>query len=289
MQQGWQAAFPPFDSAWRLTVWLTKIHTGDMLSYPVEGLGVLGAAASATALVIFCRRRQFLLPILCGATLALNFAAAALQRYAYGEPLRAALYAMPLVCLLTALGFAAMLDRCAPAARRDRARRVLLVVLGLLILVPLGSMVRDFRRPGKTDDDIRFRDLCRWFWPEMANGAELVCLDLDRATRFAPSAFEFDNSSQYLCMQRIYTPPRACREPPRLERPLRSVRYRSSSYADDPALLSAWLGSMRRRYDLAACREYPISYRMDPRAELQTIGWLVVYEFVPKTPRGKAK
>jgi hypothetical protein len=294
MQQGWQAAFPPLDSAWRLAVWLAKIHTGDMVSYPVEGLGLLGAAASATALVIFCRRRQFWLPILCGVTLALNFAAAALQRYAYGEPLRAALYSMPLVCLLTGLGFAAMLDRCAPAARRRVARRALLVVLVLLALVPLGSMVRDFGHPGKTDDDIRFRDLSRWFWPEMAHGAELVCLDLDRATRFAPTAFEFDNSSQYLCMQRIYTPPRACREPPRLDRlsarhPLRCARYRAWGYADDPALLSAWLDPMRRRYDLTACREYPISYRLGPGAELQTIGWLVVYEFVPRMPRGKAK
>lgn len=287
MRSLWDGTFPPLDSAWRLIVWLARQHAGNMMDHPVGGAGAVTSLACVVGAVILCRRRQFLLPLLGVATLALNFVAAALHRYPYGGQVRFSLFLMPLISLLAGLGFAAIADRF--FRREGRGRAIPLLALAALGLIPLGSMVRDFHHPGKSDDDIRYRDFNRWFWFEMSCDAELVCLDVDRATRFGPAAFEFGSSALYLCEQRIYCPHDARLGSARLERvsarhPLRCVRYRAHGYPDDQARLSAWLDAMQRRYDLAARQEYPIGYRDPDAAEGPTAGWVVMYEFVPKRP-----
>jgi hypothetical protein len=154
--------------------------------------------------------------------------------------------------------------------------------MALLAVIPIGSMVRDFARPAKCDDDLRFRDFARWFWPEASRDAELVVLDADATTRFVPEAFEWDFSSQYLCLQRIYTPRPARTTDISAGHPLRCVRYRASGYPDDASVLRSWLDRMKLRYDLAACREHRISRTLPHMREPQEIGCVVVYEFVPK-------
>ncbi len=287
MQHAWQAAFPPLESVSRFLGWLAMRHIVDLGAYPVDGLAVSTFLCYLAGLAILCRRRQFLLPVLCGAALGLNFIAAVLHRYPYGGHIKFMLYLMPLICLLAGLGAGELLERL--AQRWGRCSALTLAAMILLAVIPIGSIVRDFAHPGKCDDDIRFCGFARWFWPEVSRGAELVLLDADPATRFAPLAFEWDYSSQYVCLQRIYTPPRAHpgpSEPPKISagHPLRCVRYRAWGYADDESALRAWFDSMNRRYDLAAYHEYPISRKAQSDGEPPKISSIVVYEFALKKP-----
>ena len=75
----------------------------------------------------------------------LNLIAAAMQRYPYGGHLRFTLYLAPVICVLAALGVAWAIARFA----RSPSRRPALygILLGLVALIPWGSMVRDVVRP----------------------------------------------------------------------------------------------------------------------------------------------
>ena len=78
--------FPPLASVGEFLRWLVTTHTGEMLAHPVGGPGpasILTFIFCATALVVLCRRRQLVLPLVCAMTLALNFVAAALHRFPY--------------------------------------------------------------------------------------------------------------------------------------------------------------------------------------------------------------
>ncbi len=123
MQGIWAQAFPPVTRPLKLIGWLAETHAGAMLGYPVGGPN-WGSTASLLAflggLAILARRRQGLLLGLLLAPLGLNFVAAAVHRFPYGEHARLTLYEAPAFCLLIALGLTGLVARDA-ARRRNRA------------------------------------------------------------------------------------------------------------------------------------------------------------------------
>jgi hypothetical protein len=288
MQPYWHQAFPPFHSAGKLLAWLFWTHTGDMLSYPVGGPRCASLATTLVCLLglgVLVRRRRWDLLTLGLAPLALNFAAAAVQRYPYGGHVRVVLYLMPFVCLLAGLGLAAVLGWF--AERRAERAAWLPAMLMVLALVPIGSMIRDASHSGKTPSDVRARDFARWFWFEQARQAELVCLKTDWQLDLAPNAFDYGYSSLYLCNQRIYSARHRRGEPPCLERvsdqwPLRCVLYHSTCYPLDQQAFDAWLSGMQARWRLVGRRGYPLTHagrRDRPPLDRVTID---VWEFVPR-------
>jgi hypothetical protein len=293
MAMYWSASFPPAGSPGALLGWLLSVHTGELLAYPVggpRGGSLLTLVCCVVAIVVLCRKRQAGLLVLCLGPFFLNFCAALVHRYPYGGSVRLGLFLAPLVCLLTGVGidaiFAGLLRRRGPGAPAE------LLIVPLLAAIAVGSMVRDCRLPGKSESDIRARDFARWFWYEMARDGELVCCKTDLQEKFASRVFEYGFSAQYLCNQRIYSARHARRQPPQWDRiserwPLRCVRYRSSLYPEPPEAISQWLGRMQARYRLVGRREYPLTHYRNQEREVDDVGTVDVYEFIPRAAAEK--
>ena len=227
------------------------------------------------------RRGQIALAMACLFPLGLNLAAAAVQRYPYGGHVRLMMYFAPACCLLAGLGVAVVLAR--PMANPRARRAGLSAVLALLALLPVGSMLRDVRKPYRTDWDVRAREFARWFWASSEERAEVACLKTDLGQDFSPDNFRLRFSAMYLCNQRIYSPRRARGEPLRWDRvgpdrPLYCVEYRSPLFRYEPQTLEAWLETMRSRYALTARRTFPMPAGKGPH----NADWVEVYEFVPQ-------
>ena len=80
----WQNGFPPLASPGKLLAWLWSAHAGDMLSHPFGGRNsgsTLTLLVCLVAVAVLVRRRRYTLAMLCLGPFALNFVAAALQRY----------------------------------------------------------------------------------------------------------------------------------------------------------------------------------------------------------------
>ncbi|OGR20392.1 MAG: hypothetical protein A3K53_05715, partial [Deltaproteobacteria bacterium RIFOXYB2_FULL_66_7] len=155
----WQNDFPPLGSPGKLLAWLWSAHAGDMLSHPFGGrnsgstLTLLCCLAAVVALV---RQRRFAVFLLCLMPFALNFAAAAVERYPYGGHVRIAMFLAPIVCLLAGLGMSLLVDRL--AARRSGSAAPLIAVSAALAILACGSIVRDLGHPYRSDSDQQIRD-----------------------------------------------------------------------------------------------------------------------------------
>jgi hypothetical protein len=285
MQPRWAAGFPPLDSAGKLARWLVTVHTGDVFAYPCGGergassLTFLLVAVGA-ALLWGGKRRVLLLTLLAPFGMAL--AAAALKRYPYGgvsdgSPARVMQFLVPSICLLAGLGAAGLMAFVrAPSARR-RALRIVLLLLVAVGSIPLAA---EAFHPYRAVHAERAREFARRFWPELARGAEPVCLRWDLGLGSWESSNL--NVAVYLCNQMIYSPSRRQHREPRWQlvsqdRPLRCVLSLT-----DPAehRVADWLAAMKRAYDLRACREVRLDMaeaHAKPRIERY-----MVYEFVPR-------
>jgi len=295
MRVDWAMAFPPLGAPGKLLRWLIDTHTSELFAHPIggaHGASLLTTIGCVAGLVFLLRRRMWLPVLFCAAPLAVNFVAAALQRYPYGGHVRLMMYYGPMVCLLAALGGGAGLAYFA-ARGRVKASTVSLVFV-LLSLIPLGSIARDFSLQGKTEGDIRARDFARWFWFEMGRDAELVCLKTDLGLDFYPPNYQWGYSSLYVCNQRIYSPRLARHTAAQLDRvtaehPLRCVEYRPMGYARNAAAADAWLAEMSAHYTLVSQELYPISHFGKRERDLVNLGHVAVYEFVPRdAPRTAA-
>ena len=163
---------------------------------------LLTTICCATALVLLIRRRRLALAALFAVPLALQFVAAALHDYPYGGHERFFLYLGPVICMLVGLGAAAILSRF--RSRRWSTPAPVMVTLALLVVIAVGTSVRDFFKPYKDKCFLRDRDFARWFWPEKSFHAELVCLQNDLHQRFYSPAEGDDLASIFFCNQRIY-------------------------------------------------------------------------------------
>ena len=172
--------------------------------------------------------------------------------------------------------------------RTGRGRKALAIALGVLCLVPLGTMTRDFLNPYKSKTDARYRDFARWFWFNMEFEGEVACLKTDLNQNFAPGTFhDLGWSAMYLCNQKIYSPRHARREPLHLDKvseqhPLRCVQFKAQVYKYDQAAFDRWLDSMQQRYDLVARDAYPFPCFDQRGRNLLCLDQVDVFKFVPK-------
>jgi hypothetical protein len=288
MQGYWEDGFPPLDGPVHFARWFLNVHTGELLPHPIggpRGASLLTFGCCLTALVMLVRRREFPLLVLFLAPAGVNFAAALVHRYPYGQHVRMALYLTPLVCLLAAMGLAAVLGRL--QRRGPRWQPVLPVLLGLLALVPLLSMVPDCASQGKSESDIAARAFARWFWPEIARQGEVVCVKTDLNRDLSGGNFQMGYSALYLCNQRIYSPRHARQAPPHWERisadwPLLYVRYRSCQFPDDAAAVAQWLDETQRNYTIVGGESYPQRHSITDGRTFETAGVVDLYRCVPK-------
>lgn len=286
MTEAWAHTFPPYQSPVELVGWLVKTHASDMLAYPVgashggSSLTLLGCIAGACVLL---RQRRWTLALLCFVPPGLHLIAAAMQRYPYGGHLRFTLYLAPVICVLAALGVAWAIARFA----RSPSRRPALygILLGLVALIPLGSMVRDVVRPYKRAEYQRACAFARWFWHDKPLTGEIVCMKTDLGLDFSPKTWAWGTSSLYLCNQRIYSERRARGEPPDFERvskewPLRVVQFRVPRWEYDKEAFDRWMARMLTKYDFVGHETHPMPDHGRRRTLL--LNHIDVYEFVPK-------
>ncbi|MGO8691078.1 MAG: ArnT family glycosyltransferase [Thermoguttaceae bacterium] len=291
MQSSWQATFPPLAHPLRLAWWLITTHTGSMMGYPVGGPGGGSTVSFLLAVVglgLLIRRRQRLLLAILLLPLGLNFVAAALHRFPYGEHMRFALYSATTFCVFIALGTIApfmLFDWL--TGHRTQLGRAFSAVLAVFVLIGCGSIVLDLRYPYKSDLTLRSRDFAQWFWFDLAHESELVCLHTDLKKDLTPNTFAYGWSALYLCNQRIYSPRHARGEPPHLdhvsaERPLRCVVFRDTKQDPDTAAEDRWLAEMQHDYKLVSRDTWEIPIYGKWNARPQSIqNYIEVFKFVP--------
>ncbi|MFV1967412.1 MAG: hypothetical protein ACC628_18435 [Pirellulaceae bacterium] len=289
MSDQWGHTFPPLTSPLKLLGFLAIAHTSELVAYPVggaRGASLLTAVCCGIALVFVWRRGHRFLFVLCLAPLALNFVAAAMHRYPYAGHVRFMLYMGPMVCLLAGLGMAVLLDRL---THPRTPRPIPVVVLAMLLLViPVGSMARDFLHPFKQLDYQRSRDFARWLWFTEALDGELVCVRNDLGKDFAPGTFAEGASSLYLCNQRIYSARHANGELPQMDRvsrdwPLRCVLFRSPIIPFDEEAFDKWLDEMKTRYLLVSFARHSLPLHDRRTGDVWYTDRVELYEFVPKS------
>lgn len=289
MRGCWQDAFPPLAAPWKLPRWLWRSHVSDLVAFPLggpRGASMLTSAACAAGMAAWWHGRRVVLLLLGVVPLALQFAAAALERYPYGGHVKFSMYLAPWICLTAGCGAAVLIEawqrRCAGH------RGALAVVLAGLALVATGTMARDLWKPAKTWSDIRARDFARWFWLNAEYDAEVACLKTDFERSFAPAADrELNWSATFLCNQFVYSPrhrrgERFAWERVSALRPLRVVEYRAMGFDYDHLAAERWLAEMQQRFDLVGRETFPfVRLRRDERS-LAVVDRLEVYKFVPK-------
>lgn len=157
----WRDSFPPMKQPWLLPWWLLKVHTGNMLAYPVGGNN-FGSTATFILVALGCvslwRRGRRDLLVLLLSPLAMNFIAAALRKYPYGTSARISLFMAPAFCLLAAVGLRSVLQYLVPVARRQLAVKI---AAGVLAVVALGGLTINIIQPYKTLREQQTREFIR--------------------------------------------------------------------------------------------------------------------------------
>lgn len=148
----WNGSFPPAQPL-ALLRWLCQVHTGNLFAYPVGG-----HHGGSTLVFLLClvgirqlwRDRRY--PLLTAAVVpfVLTLIAAAVHRYPYGGSARVAQHLAPAICLLAGAGLAALIDWLPSLPFR---RRATWLMCGCLALFGICGLVRDLRKPYKTDGD----------------------------------------------------------------------------------------------------------------------------------------
>jgi hypothetical protein len=182
-----------------------------------------------------------------------------------------------------------------PCAEADGTRRVpatyartaVLGLLGLFLAVAAGVLFRDLWWPYKSGTTLRAKEFAQWFWTDLAEDSELVCLETDLKANLSPGSYEHGLSSLYLCNQRIYSPRHARGEPPRWDRvsakrPLRCVVFRSKTWERDSRPLERWVEQMQRDYQLVTRDKYPAPFYDKWDRRPLTVDSIEVFKFVPK-------
>lgn len=180
----WREAFPP-DDFLQWPLWLLKVHTGNMLAYPVGAKNGGSAITFLLALlgsVNFWRNGQRSLLALCWLPFALNLVAAILGKYPFGDSARITLHLAPFICVLAGHGLGQELDWIRAPAWRTRLHLAIYVVL---LGCGIAGVARDLIHPFKTEHDRDVRLLARDIGKQVAPG-ELVLLGHGRDEEMLP-------------------------------------------------------------------------------------------------------
>jgi hypothetical protein len=175
----WTECFPPAEPL-ALLEWLALAHTGNMMAYPVggrDGASAITFILCVTAIIHFIRARRVELLLLLLGPFALTLVAAALHRYPYGGSARVAQHLAPAICFLAGTGAAVCLT--ALACRIGDIRRPGLAVCALLALVGIVGMVRDWKRPYKTDGDETVREIVAEVASRAGADDQIVVMDVN--------------------------------------------------------------------------------------------------------------
>jgi Dolichyl-phosphate-mannose-protein mannosyltransferase len=174
----WKDAFPP-DDVLQWPLWLLKIHSGNMLAYPV---GAKNGGSAMTLLLVLIgsaslwRNGQRSLLGLCWLPFVLNLIAAILGKYPFGDSARITLHLAPFICVLMAHGLGQILQWIRLPAWQTRVH---LAIYVLLLGCGIGGVVRDLAHPFKTEHDLDIRLVARDIGAAVAPG-ELVLLGHER-------------------------------------------------------------------------------------------------------------
>lgn len=286
----WADSFPPLNGPVTFVLWFLRMHSGNMLAYP---LGGENGASSLTmlclvlgSLVIWKQRRNTLLLMLL-LPFGLGLVAAALGRYPYGGEARIMQYLAPSICLLTGLGAAALLSSIGAVPRRQRVSIGVVVILALL---GVGQFAKAIVVPYHIESSARAREFARWFWTEQTRVGEVVCLKSDLGLNVEVEQWQAGISAEYLCNRQIYNPQRrlpghssTVLPEPKQDRPMRCVLYHVhwfESPEQKPGFL-AWLDAMTSHHELKRRDTYTVN--ANKGLEVWKEETYIVYEFVPQS------
>jgi hypothetical protein len=302
LSESWSDRFVPINKPLKLPGWFFAVHTGGMMGFPIGGPGggsTLTFLCCVAGVAALARRRQWLWLSLLLGPLGFNFVAGAMQRFPYGSHVRLSMYMGAAFCMLMAIGIVEALGWLATRRKakgdspifggRKSGQSPLLVILALLMLLAAGTLLRDLAHPYKSGTTLRARAFAHWFWNDLAQDGEVVCLKTDwKEEELSPGTYDYGWSALYLCNQRIYSPRHARGEPPRWDRiseswPLRCALYRSATEERKSPALDNWLAQMQARYRLVYHDRYPFPVLDKWERRPITVDHIEVFKFVPLT------
>lgn len=194
LHRSWRSTFPPLARPWRMGWWLVRMHTGNMLAYPV-GAKNAGSTGTLLLVVLGCavvwRRRRGMLVLLLG-PLAFTFLGAAMKRYPYGTTARTMLYMAPAFCLLAGIGLSRTLTAC---LRRRHVPGGFLVVALVLAGIATAGLVRDLVQPYKKRSDQINRTTLRWLAGKTSPGDRWVVFPATEKVPHAPYLYHWGGSA----------------------------------------------------------------------------------------------
>jgi 4-amino-4-deoxy-L-arabinose transferase-like glycosyltransferase len=172
----WRDAFPPANPL-RLLWYLILVHTGNMFEYPLggnNGGSTLSFAVFLVGVSVWLKSRRGPILWLILTPFALNFAAAALRRYPYGDSARTEQPLSAAIILMIGVGTAALIERLAKSAEAQLlARRILFAVL---LVLGAGVMINATIHPYFTPGYAELRRTVRGFDQEAGSDSAIVVL-----------------------------------------------------------------------------------------------------------------
>lgn len=259
----WASTFPPWSEPSRLAGWFVHTHLGKMFAYPNGG----NNGGSTLTFLLCCvgfwitwRQRKITALVLVS-PFPLMLIAASLEAYPYGGSARVAQHVAPAICLLAGAGLSYLL-RLGPQPRLEKRAMVVVVVCVLLIL---GGMARDMKKPYKEAAD----EVNRSVVTELADNATpdeqwIVFGSWGQSSEPVPDLYDWAGSAArfryYVLRQagdRLNWAPGAQRLQELTQKPVRLLVYQHPyvPFPDDE--FDAYLEIVGEHFELTASRVHP--------------------------------
>ena len=173
MKLFWNNGFPSGAVGESLS-WCVRVHVGKMFSHPLafNGGGLVGLALVCLGGRWLVHRGRGRLVALCVLPYALHLTAAILHRYPYGMNPRLEQHLLPGFCVLAGSGLVYLLERVTRA--EALRRRGLAAATVCLVLVGLGGMAADWRRPHHDDNARWAREISLHLRREVSPGDRIA-------------------------------------------------------------------------------------------------------------------
>ena len=182
----WNRSFPPLAQPWRLPLWFLKVHTGNMLAYPVGGKNfgsIFTFLLVVTGIADLWRNRRGPLLLLLLGPLVLMMVAAAMEKYPYGTSARVSQHMAPAFCLLAGVGLSSALRVLLKGRGLMRGLYAATTVMAAIAVVVL---VTDIARPWKKFSDRANLEAMRVLAGWTAAGDQWVIFNAIETVPYAP-------------------------------------------------------------------------------------------------------